>query len=387
MLALSRNIFIRTFHWWSISCHSSVQSVPGGGPTIDLHNFRKWVPRRSRCRLYIVRCPPAKHATDDTTDSKYRKRFTMETFLSCSIHRFIWKTFDACWRWYCTSTSCNFEPRDVNMLPNHFCPASCGKTLRITSAVVANVWGGCASFVMTTVLSVFRSKPTRSKCLTSAPKRFPASTRDRPKTKMSSAKRKSSKLGPPSIKLKPTFPTSALHSRIAHCNTEQNKRGLSTHPCRTPPVILNLLFCPMSPTTSPHCPKYTHCKIHTRWTGIPSSTRAVHTAGQCTRSNAFDKSKLMIHTGIPTASALSKTKLAVTRCSSSRRPGRNPCCSSGCPASKNCSSRPSKRYANVLYNKRMFAIGLKSAGCNGFVFFRQHAEQRLAPWLGPFTSN
>ena len=164
-MALSRNMFIRTFHWWSISCHSSVQSVPGGGPTIDLHNFRKWVSRRSRCRLYIVRCPPAKHATDDTTDSKYRKRFTMETFLSCSIHRFIWKTFDACWRWYCTSTSCNFEPRDVNMLPNHFCPASRGKNLRIKPAVVANVWGGCASFVMTTALSVFRSKPTRSKCL------------------------------------------------------------------------------------------------------------------------------------------------------------------------------------------------------------------------------
>ena len=37
--------------------------------------------RRSKCRLYIVRCPPAKHAIDDTTDSKYRKRFTMETFL------------------------------------------------------------------------------------------------------------------------------------------------------------------------------------------------------------------------------------------------------------------------------------------------------------------
>ena len=81
MLALSRNIFIRTFHWWSISCHSSVQPVPGGGPTIDLHNFRKWVSRRSRCRLYIVRCPPAKHATDDTTDSKYRKRFTVSEWV------------------------------------------------------------------------------------------------------------------------------------------------------------------------------------------------------------------------------------------------------------------------------------------------------------------
>ena len=140
---------------------------------------------------------------------------------------------------------------------------------------------------MTTVLSVFKSKPTRSKCLTSASKRFPASTRDRPKTKMSSAKRKSSKLGPPSIKLKPTCPTSALHSRIAHCKTEQNKRGLSTHPCRTPPVILNLLLCPMSPTTSPHCPKYTHCKVHTRWTGIPTSTS----------STSISQNKIQLHPG------------------------------------------------------------------------------------------
>ena len=137
----------RTFHWWSISCHWS-ESVPGGGPTIDLHNFRKWVSKRSSCRLYIVRCPPAKHATDDPTDSKCRKRFVIETFLSCNIHRFIWKIFDACWRWYCKSTSCNFDPHDVNMPPNHFSPPSRGKTLRFTPAVVVMVLGGWTSFVM-----------------------------------------------------------------------------------------------------------------------------------------------------------------------------------------------------------------------------------------------
>ena len=75
--------------------------------------------------------------------------------------------------------------------------------------------------------------------------------------------------------------------------------------------------------------------------GIPSSTRALHNAGQCTRSSAFDQSKLMIHTGIPIASVLSNIKLAVT----SRRPG---CCSSGCLASKKCSCRPNKKAANVL---------------------------------------
>ena len=204
------------------------------------------------------------------TDLKYRKRFTMETFLFCSSHRFIWKIFDACWRWYCTSTSDNFEPRDVNMLPNHFFPASRGNTLRITPAVVVNVRQhpenhsscgrkrlGMLRFICNDQCFVrVQSKPTRSKSLTSASKRSPASTRDRPKTKMSSAKRTSSKMGPPSIKLKPTFPTSALRSRIGHCNTEQNKRGFSARPCRVAP--------PMSPTTSPHCLKYTHCKIHTR---------------------------------------------------------------------------------------------------------------------------
>ena len=186
MLALSINMFTRAFHWWSISCDSSVQCVPGGRPTIDLHNFRKWVSKRSSCRLYIVRCPPAKHATDDTTDTKYRNRFVMETFLSCNIHRFIWKIFDACWRWYCKSTSCNFDPYDVNMIPNHFSPPSRGKTLRFTPAVVAMVWGGGAAFVMTIVFSGFRSKPTRSNCLTNASKRLPASTRDCAKIRMSS---------------------------------------------------------------------------------------------------------------------------------------------------------------------------------------------------------
>ena len=96
MLALSIHVFTQTFLWWSISRHSNVQSVPGGGPTIDLHNFRKCVSRRSKYRLYIARCPPAKHATDDTTDAKYRKHLTMANF-----------TFDACWRGYCmTNNSC-----------------------------------------------------------------------------------------------------------------------------------------------------------------------------------------------------------------------------------------------------------------------------------------
>lgn len=124
----------------------------------------------------------------------------------------------------------------------------------------------------------------------------------------------------------------------------------------------------MSPTTSPHCPKYMHCKIHTRWTRIPSATRAPHNAGQCTRSNVFDKSKLMIYTGIPTASLYSNIKLGVTKCSSSRPPCRNLCCSSGCPASKKCSSRARIMCANTLTAVcRPMQILRRS--------FREHREQ------------
>ena len=57
MLALSINKFTRTFHWWSISCHSSVQSVPGGGPTIDLHNFRKRVMFQKLCFRIAILTP------------------------------------------------------------------------------------------------------------------------------------------------------------------------------------------------------------------------------------------------------------------------------------------------------------------------------------------
>ena len=42
-----------------------------------------------------MRCPPAKHVTDDTANSKCRKRFTMES-PCCTIHRFIWMVNGQC---------------------------------------------------------------------------------------------------------------------------------------------------------------------------------------------------------------------------------------------------------------------------------------------------
>ena len=73
------------------------------------------------------------------------------------------------------------------------------------------------------------------------------------------------------------------------------------------------------------------------------------------------------------------------RCSSTHRPARKPCCSSGCSASSICSNLPRRRYANVLYNNRTFAIGR----WNGTIFLTirlfggQHftSAAEIKPWL------
>ena len=122
MFALSKNVFTATFHWWTISCHLNVQSVPGRGPTIDLHAFREWMLRRSKCRLHIARCSPAKRAFDDARNRQYRKRVTMAA----------WKAFDAWWRWCCKSA---FSTHVSQHATQPLCPPSRGKTLRNTPAV------------------------------------------------------------------------------------------------------------------------------------------------------------------------------------------------------------------------------------------------------------
>ena len=96
------------------------------------------------------------------------------------------------------------------------------------------------------------------------------------------------------------------------------------------------------------------------WSDTPCSLRASHKFSHLTLSNAFDKSTLTIHTGTSSERVLSSTRFVVSRCSSMRRSARNPCCSSGCPASKVASILPSTKYANVLYNSLTTAIGRKS---------------------------
>ena len=97
------------------------------------------------------------------------------------------------------------------------------------------------------------------------------------------------------------LPTFNLNFRMANCNTAQKRRGLKTHPCRTPPVMLNFLLRPDDPMTSPNCPSYNFEIIQTMCSEMPCSCKLFRSAGQWTRSNAFDRSKLTTHTGIPTA--------------------------------------------------------------------------------------
>ena len=90
---------------------------------------------------------------------------------------------------------------------------------------------------------------------------------------------KSSKLGRPSIKWKPMFPPRpSIFARF--CTTKHKTNVDIARALAAPLLWLKFLLRPMSPTTSPACPRYTHCKIHTRWSGVPWSTRALHNAGQ-----------------------------------------------------------------------------------------------------------
>ena len=149
----------------------------------------------------------------------------------------------------------------------------------------------------------------------------------------------------------PICPTSVLHSRMAHCNTKQNKHGFSMRDCRMFPVILNVLLCPLSFMISPKFWKCTRCKMYRTWSGIPWS---LQNAGWRTRSNA-----------------MITRELDVTRCSSSR-PGWNPCCSSGRSAFKNWSRRPSGRHAAVIveyvarHASHAVPWSCRSASCSWF---------------------
>ena len=71
--------------------------------------------------------------------------------------------------------------------------------------------------------------------------------------------------------------------------------------------------------------------------------KAAHKASQFTLSNAFERSKLMIHNGMFASNVFCRHKFAVNKCSSILLCFRKPCCSSGCEFSNASPIRPSMR--------------------------------------------
>ena len=136
---------------------------------------------------------------------------------------------------------------------------------------------------------------------------------------MSSTNRRSNKHPIPSVKSNPQFPADSRHDSIASCKT-----ALNTHPCRTPAVIRNF---PFSPFLTLYFTELLLIQIVAGPCQLLRNPLLLQ-RGQMP-STSFDKSKLMTYTVIPTAQALSRNTLAVTKCSSRRRLGWKPCCASG----------------------------------------------------------
>ena len=165
---------------------------------------------------------------------------------------------------------------------------------------------------------------------------------------MTSANLKSSNDRPPSHKSKPKCSISSRQFAIDISNTEQKSRGLKR--------ILVVLHRVYQKTCCNHCcqqlaPVGFDINFGSSKSCVlkrPCSERARHSAGQCTRSKAFDKSRLTIQIGTFALESLSNTKCVVTKCSSTRLPPRKPCCSSGWCVSSWASTRPKIMYAKSL---------------------------------------
>ena len=186
-------MFVPAFHGWSISWRSSVQAVPRGNSTIDPHNFRKRMSRRPKSQLYMARWPPAKHVSDITANSKYRKRFTMETFSVLQYPPVQMEDFRCLLMMIWQSHILEFRPTWCQHATMPPVPPITGQNFENHFAVV---WWGSASWVMTHD----HGKQTRSNCLTGEPTRqriyqFPHATAQ---SQDVAAKRKSSQLTPPS---------------------------------------------------------------------------------------------------------------------------------------------------------------------------------------------
>ena len=181
-----------------------------GGPTTARRNLRQATSSWWRSFWWTVRC----------------------------IHRFALNARKAAWRW--RSMSASWQPPAWSKHPSHLCVETRSKTSTVTPPCVCNCGGGWAWVVKIFVFfSRFNVKPTcASEATSSSNKRHVLSNVVQNKS-MSSANRKSNKGLRPSSRDNPSASIFARHEDKAISSTELNKRGLSTHPWRTPPRTLN----------------------------------------------------------------------------------------------------------------------------------------------------
>ena len=130
--------------------------------------------RRFKCGLYIVRCAAPKHVFHDTTDSKGRISLQKIHFghavATGSYGRLAMPAENDVANLYLVISSHVMPMRRLGIIRNEYC------------------------FCLGSKNNNNNNNPTRSKWLSSAPKRLLASTSGRTKTKLSSAKHRSSSI-------------------------------------------------------------------------------------------------------------------------------------------------------------------------------------------------
>ena len=304
------------------SCHGRVQSIPAGGPTTLRSNFRNKHQSCASQSCTLFGFPQQKQPLVRS------QRQNIAAF--SQVTRFYHTTLPGDKRMPSMQLANVDQRRVVSWSLRAY--STCSQAIydmivwsRISirkPAVLDRNDRGWASGVITLVLSVFNTSPTWDKHTTSSSKNRPASMYVVAKIKMSSANRRSKRVGPPSPKSSLSLPTVRRHIPIAISNTAQNSRGL---PCLTPRLMSNNVLLSLVPAI---CPLWSLSKLRKSqiiWSLIPCWDKARQSDGQCTRSRAFDKSTLTIQIGMFTLQDLSITKFIVTKCSSMRRPDRNPC--------------------------------------------------------------
>ena len=246
------NCATRAFQSCKISCQGRGRSVSASGPTTFRSSFRNTTSTLLRSFLKIARCPAAKQATGVITVSKYRSLVANDTCRSVRIHRFAWNAREAAWRW--KSTSAWWYLPGWSKHPSHLCGEARSRTSTVTPPRVRSCFGGWAWVVKMFVFFTFNVKPTSASEATSSSNKRHALSNVVENTNMSSANRRSNKGLRPSSRDNPSTSIFARHEDKAISSTALNKRGLSTHPWRTPPRISNPQLSTSRSLTTPVWP-------------------------------------------------------------------------------------------------------------------------------------